>query len=164
MSEFMGIQGVSVDQIFDESTSAEILNKLGNIEDPRWIRRDELESRRGVGDSGCAYDYCNQLQMTKELKEYIAGLAPKYPGMDLERFAVNRYRVGDFIGPHKDQHMYIKNLVVALQENGDGLFIDEHDIFVPDKVGQGVAFEGIGPVHSVPEVKNLRFVLIYLYQ
>jgi hypothetical protein len=102
--------------------------------------------------------------MTKELKEYIAGLAPKYPGMDLERFAVNRYRVGDFIGPHKDQHMYIKNLVVALQENGDGLFIDEHDIFVPDKVGQGVAFEGIGPVHSVPEVKNLRFVLIYLYQ
>jgi hypothetical protein len=154
---------LSVSKILDESVAEEILEKVKNIESPRWIRRTELPSIRGLEGETCQYDFCGHAQMEKSLRIFLKDLAPKYDNFFLAEIAVNHYKVGDYIGRHKDRHLYRRNLVIALQEKGDGLLV-ENDEFISDKIGQGVLFEGVGPVHSVPPVKNDRYCLIYLYE
>ena len=68
------------------------------------------------------------------------------------------------MGPHKDRDVHRKNVVISLQEKGDGLLLDESNEFIEDRLGQGVVITGVGPVHSVPSVKNERYSLIFLYE
>jgi len=151
-------------EVFDKDTVESVYKLIESIEEPRWIRRTKLQPGRAINNSTCAYDYCNHMQMKKEMKEQLKEIAPVYEDFKLADLAVNRYKIGDYIGQHKDKHDFRRNLVISLQESGDGLYIDEEDKFVEDKIGQGVLIEGIGPIHSVPPAKKLRYSLVYLYE
>lgn len=159
------MKSLEISKIFDETIVSEILETIKTIEDPRWTRRTKLEPGRAIEDSSCAYDFCNHNMMSKEQKKFFKQLAPRYEDFILAEIAINRYRKGDYIGKHRDRDYYRRNLVVALQENGDGLIINDYDNqFIEDKIGQGVLIEGVGPTHSVPPVKNERFSLVFLYE
>lgn len=151
-------------KVLDNEIVSEIYEMIANIEEPRWTKRNELNPYRGINGADCNYDFCGHSQMSKDMKEKLKGIAPKYPNFTLAEIAINRYKIGDYIGKHKDRHFYRRNLVISLQENGDGLLLDDENMFIEDKIGQGVLFEGIGPTHSVPPVSNLRYSLIYLYE
>lgn len=158
------VQGFTISKIFEKELSLKILELIKNIEEPRWVPRKKLEPGRGINGATCSYDFCGQAQMSREQKSFLEEIAPDYKDFPLAEVAVNRYNVGDYLGKHRDRHYYRKNLVIPLQEKGDGLYIDDTDSFFEDKTGYGFIFEGIGPAHSVPIVKNLRYTLIYLYE
>lgn len=160
----MNQQHLDLSKIFDKTVAAEIINEVKKIEDFRWTRRVNLEPGRSISGATCQYDFCGHSQMPPELKNKLKKLAPMYKDFPLAEIAINRYRVNDYIGKHKDRDLYRLNLVVALQEKGDGVFIDDTGHFIEDIAGQGVLFKGIGPAHSVPPVKNIRYCLIYLYE
>ena len=153
-----------IEQIFDKEQVVNIVNKIKEIDEPRWHVRDTFGPGRGLPDATCRYDYTNQIYLDKETIDYLKSYAPDYKDYFLNEVAINRYNVGDYIGPHRDRDMHRKNVVISLQEKGDGLLLDETNKFIKDKIGQGVAITGIGPVHSVPEVKNERYSLIFLYE
>jgi hypothetical protein len=154
----------AVSKIFEKSTVELINNLISHIDDPRWVLRNYLPPGRGVDGASCSYLFCGHAQMPVFVKNKLTELAPNYADCELAEIAINRYRKGDYLGKHRDRHLYRKNLVVSLQENGDGLMFDDTDIFVEDSIGQGILFEGVGPSHSVPPVKTLRHSLIYLYE
>lgn len=155
---------LTINKVFDKDTVKEIKKLIFSIEEPRWQRRNYLEPGRAIKDSTCEYDFCGHAQMDKECRKILRELAPKYDNFLLAEIAINRYRIGDFIGKHKDRDYYRRNLVIALQELGDGLLINDTEQFIEDVEGQGVLIEGVGPVHSVPPVKNERYCLVYLYE
>lgn len=143
----------------------EINNRIQDLEELRWVRRTNLGRGRGIVDSAdCAYDFLGDKQMPKELKDFLESVAPKAGIFGLKEICINRYRKGDYIGPHKDKDLYIKNIVISLQDSSDGLYVNDTDEFIKDKKGQAVWFTGVGPTHSVPPVKEERHVLIYLYE
>lgn len=150
--------------VFKKDMITEIRTMCQYIEPARWSHRTVLGFPRAVGNSDCRYDFCGHNQMPVDLKEKLINHAPKFEGFNLNEVAINRYNIGDYIGKHKDRDLYRLNLVIALQENGDGLLIDDTGEFIEDKAGQGVLIEGVGPVHSVPPVKNTRYSLVYLYE
>jgi len=158
------MDNLQVYDIYDSKTVDQIMNVVEKIEDPRWIKRTQLQPGRAVRDSKCSYKYCNHVQMKKEDKEFFISIAPKYENYFLSEIAINKYEPGDFIGPHKDRHDFRRNLVVSLQSGTDGLYIEDTDNFIVDRKGQGVLIEGTGPIHSVPETKELRYSLIFLYE
>jgi hypothetical protein len=81
----------------------------------------------------------------------------------LVEIIVNKYEPGDYISTHKDYHDYIYNMVINIQDSEeDGIIIE--DTFYPDRMGRCVVFKYSGLNHSVPPVKNKRYVLIYLYR
>lgn len=129
-----------------------------------WIRRDKLEPGRGLDKQQCGYDFLSYPAMPDELKEYVRAIAPRPEGYYITDIVINRYQPGDYIGKHLDRASYRMNKVIALQQNGDGIRIDEDDLFVEDVKGQSVTLFGAGPIHSVPAAKSLRHVLIYLYE
>jgi hypothetical protein len=155
---------LKVKQVLTEAEVDVIINKIKEIEEPRWFTRKEFAPGRGMPGSECRYDYCNQIHMSKEIVAFLKEYAPVYNDFFLGEVAVNRYNEGDFIGPHKDRDMYRRNMVISLQENGDGLLLDESNEFIEDRLGQGVIIDGVGPVHSVPSVKQERYSLIFLYE
>jgi len=157
-------KALSTFNVFDKTTVAEIHQLVKSIDNLRWTTRTMLTSGRGIDNATCRYDFCGHSQMDIDTKNKLKSLAPKFENSQLAEIAVNRYNPGDFLGKHKDRHFYRKNIVIALQENGDGLFVDDTGEFIEDVAGQAVLFEGIGPAHSVQPVKNERFVLIYLYE
>lgn len=157
-------QKLELIDVFTKDTATEIKVECEDIESPRWVHRSSLEIPRAVNDATCRYDFCGHSQMPKSLKEKLFNLAPKFDGFELGEIAINKYNVGDFIGKHRDRDLYRLNLVVSLQEMGDGLMIDDIGEFIEDKLGQGVLIKGVGPVHSVPPVKHVRYSLVYLYE
>lgn len=157
-------KALSTFNAFDLATSAE-LRKIAEAIDPlRWKTRHGLSPGRGIDNATCRYNFCGHAQMDDTTKNMLKKLAPVFDDCKLAEIAINKYQVGDYLGKHKDRHYYRKNIVIALQASGDGLYIDDTGEFIEDKLGQGVIFEGIGPAHSVPPVKNERYVLIYLYE
>ena len=155
---------LEVKQLLSKDDAVKILNSIKEIEEPRWFTRDAFAPGRGQTGSTCKYDYCNQIHMSKDTVEFLKQYAPEYDNFFFGEVAVNRYNVGDYIGPHRDRDIYRRNIVISLQENGDGLFVDDTEEFIEDKAGQAVIIDGIGPVHSVPKVKNERYSLIFLYE
>jgi hypothetical protein len=151
-----------ISKIFDADQVKEINQTIKTIEEARWITRSVLPYDRGLQGAACNYDFCGHSQMSKDVKEYLKSVAPKH-NFELQEIAINRYNVGDYIGKHRDNDRHFLNLVIALQENGDGLYIDDEDRFIEDVAGQGVLMTGVGPTHSVPPAKSLRHTLIYLY-
>ena len=143
---------------------ARVNSAIATLEKPRWIKRTVLANTRRVNGATCSYEFCGHAQMPADVKDLLKSLAPDYKGFPLREIAINRYNVGDYIGQHKDADLYRKNLVIALQAEGDGLYIDASDTFIEDVEGQGVLITGVGPIHSVPAVKKLRHCLIYLYE
>lgn len=154
----------TISKIFEKDVVLNILDVVKQIEEPRWVSRTRLSYGRGINGASCSYDFCGQQQMKIETRKMLENLAPKYTDYPLAEVAVNRYKVNDYLGKHRDRHYYRKNLVIALQELGDGLYIDDTDEYIEDMCGQGFLIDGIGPAHSVPPVKNLRYTLIYLYE
>lgn len=148
--------------IFPSDVCAELWAKLDALPEPYWVLRDRLGVHRGTGSGECHYWICGDKGLPKTLTQEIRSLAPKLRGFDLAELMVNRYNVGDYIGEHRDRHHYFRNLVIPLQANGDGLFIE--DVWVEDEAGTGFMFEGIGPVHHVPPVKHKRYCVIFLYE
>ena len=150
--------------MLDRDTAADIRTVVESLEPARWVNRSHLAYGRSVEGSTCCYDFCGHKQMPFSLRDELKSLAPKFDGFPLAEIAINRYKVGDFIGKHRDRDLYRLNLVISLQELGDGLLIDDENMFIEDVIGQGVLIKGVGPVHSVPPVKNQRYSLIYLYE
>ena len=155
---------LQVSKVLSEETVAKVNAAIATLEQPRWIKRMILPKTRGVNGATCRYEFCGHAQMPRDIKDFLKSIAPDYKGFPLREIAINRYNVGDYIGSHRDADLYRKNLVIALQAQGDGLLIDPEDRFIEDIVGQGVLITGVGPIHSVPAVKNLRHCLIYLYE
>ena len=155
---------VSKDVITEEQVNHinELLSELQD--DAFWTRRENLGPSRGVDGQECAYDFMGHTFMPGELREYLLEIVPREEGYFLGEICINRYKPGDYIGKHKDRAAYRMNRVIALQENGDGIYIDDEDRFIEDVKGQAVTIQGVGPVHSVPPAKNLRHVLIVLYE
>jgi len=156
--------GLTVFEILSIDQVTSVLNCISNIEEERWVTRTELSPGRGINGAKCNYKFCGHSQMDNSTKECLKKLAPVFKDFSLAEVCVNRYQVGDFIGEHRDRHIYRRNLVISLQQLGDGIFINSLNQFIEDKIGQGVMFEGIGPSHSVPPVKHTRHSLIYLYE
>ena len=155
---------LTIEQIFDEEIVVNIVNKIKEIEEPRWHVRDTFGPGRGLLDATCRYDYTNQIYLDKETVNFLKEQAPVYDNYFLNEVAINRYNIGDHMGPHRDRDVHRKNVVISLQEKGDGLLLDESNEFIEDRLGQGVVITGVGPVHSVPSVKNERYSLIFLYE
>ena len=158
------MDNLQVYNVYAENLVDSILDQIQSLEEPRWIERTYLQPGRSVNSSTCKYDYCNFVQMPQRLQEFLKSIAPAYDSFFLSDIAINRYKPGDYIGSHRDRHDFRRNLVVSLQDSNDGLYLDEEDKFIIDKKGQGVLITGIGPVHSVPPVKDLRYSLIFLYE
>lgn len=150
--------------VFNSDTVDKIKKICNTIEPARWTRRTALAFPRAIGNSSCRYDFCGQSQMSADIKEQLTSLAPTFDGFPLAEVALNRYNIGDYIGNHRDRDLYRLNLVISLQADGDGLEINSTNEFIEDRAGQGVLITGVGPIHSVPPVKHLRYSLIYLYE
>lgn len=157
-------KALSTFNVFDKTTVNELKLLAESIDNLRWTSRTTLTAGRSINGSSCQYKFCGHSQMPLDIKSKFKILAPKFENYKLAEIALNKYDIGDFLGKHKDRHYYRKNLVIALQESGDGLYINDTDEFIEDVAGQAVEFTGIGPAHSVPPVKNKRYVLIYLYE
>jgi len=158
------LPGLQICKIFDKDITYELLDLVQQIEDQRWANRNFLPAGRRIDNSTCDYYFCGHSQMERSLVETFKTLAPRFDDFELAEIAVNKYKVDNFLGKHKDRHRYRKNMVISLQENGDGIYIDNLNLFIEDKAGQAVVFDGIDTVHSVPPVKCLRYTLIYLYE
>jgi len=150
--------------VLSDEDVAKVNSAILSLEEPRWIKRTVLHRTRQINGATCRYEFCGHSQMPKDVKDFLKSLAPIYKDFPLAEIAINRYNVGDYIGQHKDADLYRKNLVIALQADGDGVYIDADNNFIEDVKGQGVLITGVGPIHSVPPVKKLRHCLIYLYQ
>lgn len=145
---------------------ANLINDHLNLmqDDQYWARRDLLGEGRSVEGEQCGYDFMGLPAMSPDFRKLLLDIVPKEDGYFIGEICINRYKPGDYIGKHVDRALYRMNRVVALNEDGDGLYINDKDIFIEDKKGQAVTLYGTGPVHSVPPVKKLRHVLIVLYE
>lgn len=157
------MKDLEVYKTIKEQTVDEIKKQLANLDNSVWIRRESLGRGRGlISGTDCSYDFLSEQDMPKSLLSTLKDNAPEC-AYNLYEVCVNRYQKGDYLGPHKDMDMSIKNIVVSLDNSNNGLLNNETDEFIADKKGQAVYFTGVGPIHSVPPVKDLRYVLIYLY-
>jgi hypothetical protein len=158
------VKALLISNYFDKQTAIKLKKIVESIDNIRWTSRTSLSAGRAIDNSTCRYDFCGHAQMPPTVKETFKELAPTFKDFKLAEIAINRYKPGDYLGKHKDRHYYRRNLVISLQEDGDGLLVDDTNQFVKDVAGQGVLFEGIGPSHSVPPVAHDRYTLIYLYE
>ena len=62
---------LTIEQIFDKDTVVNIVNKIKEIEDPRWHVRDTFGPGRGLPDATCRYDYTNQIYLDKETVNFL---------------------------------------------------------------------------------------------
>jgi len=153
-----------ISNYLDKLTAMRAKQYVENLEDVRWVRRSKLTPPRQVENSTCAYDFCGHSQMPKHMVEFLKSIAPHFSDHKLAEIAVNRYKVGDYLGKHRDFDYYRKNLVISLQDSEDGVLINESNEFIKNSIGQGICIDGIGPVHSVAPVNNQRYSLVYLYE
>lgn len=148
--------------LLSKELCAQLFEEFENIHPARWVKRTELQVGRGVSNLSCSYSCALNKTLGVDYLQRLAALAPEMPGAKVVEIVVNRYEVGDYIPDHRDRAHYKYNMVIAVQECGDGIQI--LDTFYPDVAGRACIFEGIGPTHSVPPVKHKRYVLIYLYE
>lgn len=99
--------------------------------------------------------------MPEALRNVLWTIAPVIEGCPLGEVCVNRYEPGNGMPEHIDRAYYRHNMVIALNNDGDGIEIS--GLFYPDKPGEGVVFPIRSEPHGVPPVSKRRYVLIYLY-
>lgn len=139
-----------------------LLQELRAFDRARWFHRTKINSRPTQGSTEADYYFCGDRQQPKEFNEYLHSLAPKIEGAWLAEACVNWYPVGSHMPEHVDIARYRYNMVVALNDEGDG--VECSGIFVPDVPGRGIIFPARSEPHRVPPVKHERFVIIYLYE
>ncbi len=147
---------------FSKEVCDDLKRQLGGMHDARWFHRAKINSRPTAGTVVASYDFLGDRQQPKDFAAQLRSLAPKYPGYFLIESIINRYKPGDWMPEHIDIQNYRKNLVIPLCEDGDGIEIE--GVFYPDVLGEGVCFSDVSAPHSVPRVKSLRYVAIFLYE
>lgn len=100
--------------------------------------------------------------MDPAFKKFLVNLAPKIHLTWLGEVVINKYEPGEGMPEHIDQAIYRYNMVVALNDHGDGLLINGK--FHQDNPGHGIIFPMRSDPHEVPPVKTRRYVLIFLYE
>ncbi|QBX32317.1 hypothetical protein [Pseudomonas phage PA1C] len=148
--------------VFSQPVSERLVEYLKALPRARWYNRKKINSIPTKGTVEANYWFLGNGQMPKELSDYLFEIAPTINGIKPKEACVNMYEVGFGMPEHIDIAMYRFNVVIALCDNGDGL--DLNGEFIPDVPGRAVIFPAKTPPHSVPPVKHLRFVLIYLYE
>lgn len=147
--------------VFSDETCEQLKVELAELAEARWFHRTQTYGLPTEGITTADYYFLGDRQQPKEFNARLRALAPSFPGMELKEACINRYLPGGYLPEHIDVHMFRKNLVIALCDNGDGIEIEK--IFYPDVKGDGIAFGVRSLPHKVPPVKHLRYVVIYLY-
>jgi hypothetical protein len=147
---------------FSKDVTDDLKQQLAEMHEARWFHREKINSRPTTQGTAASYDFLGDRQQPKEFNELLRSLAPMYPGHYLAEAIINRYKPGDYMPEHIDIQFYRKNLVIPLCADGDG--VDIEGVFIPDVIGEGVCFSQCSVPHSVPAVKNLRYVAIFLYE
>jgi hypothetical protein len=155
------VHGSQKVDVFSAEFCADLLPVLDSVPDAYWTHRTKINSIPTQGTTEADYRFMGHNQFPKALRAMLFKTAPQIAGALLEEICINRYDEGNFMPEHVDVAFYRYNLVVALNEHGDGVVID--GVFHPDQPGQGVVFPIRSEPHSVPPVKHKRYVLIYLY-
>jgi len=148
--------------VLSPAVCTEMLERCKALQPFHWVKVDRAMGKQGYAGAWSRYAYVTQDSVPKELADWIWAQAPKNPAWELGRFVVNRYRVGEFIGLHKDRGTHDLNLIIPLQTGEDGVSIE--DVLYPDVVGNGRLHIYNGKPHCVPPVKTERYVVIYLYK
>lgn len=147
--------------VFSKEQCELLIVELEKLHEARWVHRPNINSRPTKGTTASDYYFLGDRQQTKEFNTLLRGMAPAFPGLELIEACVNRYPVNGYMPEHIDAHTYRKNMVVALNEDGDGIEIE--GCFYTDVQGESVTFGPYSLPHAVPPVKNKRYVVIYLY-
>lgn len=134
---------------------------LEEISEDRWFNRKKINSMPTQGTTDADYWFMGDGQMPKDLREILWKLAPKIERVPLGEVCVNRYEPGNGMPEHIDRAQYRHNMVVALNDDGDGIEIS--GVFQADVPGKGVVFPIRSEPHRVPPVSKRRFVVIFLY-
>lgn len=148
--------------VFSKHECEELLGKIQQIESARWFRRLKINSIPTQGTTVADYYFLGDKQQPKEFNVYLRALAPKLEGVVLQEACINRYDVGQYMPEHRDITQHRFNMVIALNEDGDGITI--LDDFFPDVQGMATIFPYASKPHSVPPVKHQRYIVIYLYE
>jgi hypothetical protein len=149
-------------KLFQPHLCNELIEEIKQLHPARWIKRTQLQVGRGVNSLDCSYSCVLNEGFGKQYLSRLQDAAPEIEGARLAEVVVNRYDPGDYIPAHWDRTLYLYNMLINLQTGSDGIVID--DEFYPDEIGRAVIFKGAGTVHSVPQVKETRYTLIYLYE
>lgn len=147
---------------FSKEECAYLLEQLRAFPEPRWFHRDRINSKPTQGVTAASYDFCGDRQQPKDFNAYLRSLAPTIEGAWLAEACINRYLVGGGMPEHVDIARYRYNMVVALNERGDGVI--NSGVFHEDVAGEGFIYPARSEPHSVPAVKHERYVVIYLYE
>ncbi|BDR26932.1 hypothetical protein RVBP20_1730 [Pseudomonas phage sp. NK1] len=152
----------STKDVFSAEFAADLVSYLDTLEDSWWFNRKKINSIPTKGITECDYWFLGHNQMPVELRELLFHIAPKVEGAWLGEVLINRYEIGTGMPEHIDQAVYRYNMVIALNDNGDGITINGE--FYQDVPGRATIFPIRSEPHEVPPVKNKRYVLIYLYE
>lgn len=147
---------------FSAEVAQELVAVLDTVPDCYFYNRKKINSIPTQGTTEANYLFMGDKQMPKELAEYLFALAPKIPTCKLAEACVNRYDVGMGMPEHVDLARYRHNMVVALNDCGDGIEIQGE--FVADVPGEGICFPSRSVPHRVPPVQHKRYVLVFLYE
>uniref|UniRef100_A0AB39CCV6 DNA endonuclease n=1 Tax=Pseudomonas phage RVTF4 TaxID=3236931 RepID=A0AB39CCV6_9VIRU len=146
---------------FSTDIAKVIRDVLEEIPDGYWVNRKKINSIPTEGITDADYWFLGDRQMPKELRELLWGLAPTIERVPLGEVCVNRYEPGNGMPEHIDRAYYRHNMVIALNDDGDGIEIN--GVFYPDSPGKGVIFPIKSEPHKVPPVATRRYVIIFLY-
>lgn len=147
---------------FSKEVCDYLLQELQTFHEARWFHRAQINSIPTQGTRESNYDFMGDRQQPKEFNAYLRSLAPKIEGFTLGEACINRYLPGGGMPEHVDRARYFFNMVVPICDQGDGIEIE--GVFYPDEPGNAVVFPAQSAPHSVPAVKHLRYVIIYLYE
>ncbi len=139
-----------------------LIEQIKEFHEDRWFHRTKLNSVPTQGDTTADYYFCGDKQQPKDFNEYLRSLAPKVEGAWLEEAVINRYLPGNYMPEHGDLGKYRYNMVIALNQLGDG--VECSGVFHEDVAGEGIIFPSKSEPHRVPPVKHERYVVIFLYE
>lgn len=142
-------------------TARLIVDMLDQLPESYWLHRPQIHSIPTQGTRDSDYWFLSDRGIPREMRALLEACAPKIKGAMLDEVCVNRYLPGGGMPEHIDSAFVRFNLVVALNDCGDGVEIS--GTFYPDVPGEATVFPLRSEPHRVPPVKHKRYVLIYLY-
>lgn len=148
--------------VFSPHTAKVLVDYISALPEGRWYFRAEINSIPTQGSVKSSYWFMGDRQQPKELSEYLFDIAPKIDGLPPVQACINRYLPGDYMPEHIDIGLYRQNMVVALTDTGEGVTVGGRTII--DEPGVATVYPAKSDPHQVLPVKELRFVLIYLYE
>lgn len=146
---------------FSTDIAKALVDVLEELPESHWYHRLKINSIPTQGTTEADYWFLGDRQMPKELRELVWSLAPTIERVPLGEVCINRYEPGNGMPEHIDRALYRHNMVIALNQDGDGIEIS--GVFYPDEAGKGVVFPIKSEPHRVPPVGTRRYVIIFLY-